>query len=269
MIRRIMISLDALLDTRLGVISNIDSDAAKHLVSSLTYWERNYDDWYKLTGGRVPNEVFQKAWAERGGENTRRTLDACFESGLSPFIYQCLAEADINMMSGMTPIEEEIGLAINIYPYDLSFQEKQELINIMQLKYGTELPVMVVSHSLEEMSPELLSSGYGMLVLYDFAEWFKIHHVAIVATLMSDFVVVHPKLFDRDPSELSLEQQKHEFLMFRLATQHNMDINYIDAGYFSLVNPRFSSNPEPLVRDVKEEEAAYDYIRLGDIKATP
>lgn len=269
MIRRILISLDALLDTRLGVIANINAEAAKNLVRSMDYWERHYDDWYKLTGGLVTNEQFRDAWLVRGGANTRKTLDACFETGLSPFLYQCLAEADINMASGMTPMDEEIGLAINVYPYDLSFGERRMIIDIMQEKYGSELPVMIVSHPIEEMTVELLSSGYGMLIIYDFAEWFKYHHVAIVGTLMSDFVVVHPKLFDRDPSELSIEQQKDEFLKFRLATQHNMDINYIDSGYFSLVNPRFSNDRPALVREPEDDVGELDIAALGAIKASP
>lgn len=270
MIRRILISLDALLDTRLGVIANLNSEAAKHLVRSDDYWHRHYDDWYKLTGGLVTNEQFREAWLARGGVNTRKTLDASFETGLAPFIYQCLAEADINMMSGMTPIDEEIGLAINVYPYDFTFAEKQMVIKIVQDKYGQELPVKIVSHSIDEMTVGLLDSDYGMLVLYDFAEWFEYHHVAIVGTLMSDFVVVHPRLFSVDPSELSMEERKNDLHRFRLATQHNMDINYIDSSYFSLVNPKISSSETPLVREIimEDETAGYDVDVLRGIKAS-
>lgn len=238
MIRRILISLDALLDTRLGVISRINPEAAKLLVTKPEYWERVYDDWFKLTEGMVTNEQFRDAWIERGGENTYDTYIASFETGLAPLIYQMLASADVNMLSGMTKLEDEIGLAINVYPYDFSFAERNELAQIFRDKYGSELNVSIVSHSLEELDVGLLAGSYGAMILYDFAEWFKIHHIAIVNSLMSDFAVIHPKLFDRDPSELTVEQQKSDMFRFRLATQHNMDINYIDTSYFSLMEFR-------------------------------
>lgn len=263
MIRRILISLDALLDTRLGVVSLLNQDAASHLVRTPDYWYRVYDDWYKLTGGLITNEQFREAWASRGGVNTQQTLTASFETGLAPFVYQLLVAADVNMLSGMTKEEDEIGLAINIAPYTFSLQEKQTLIEIMQAKYGRELSVTIVDHPIADLTVEVLSD-YGAMILYDFAEWFKIHHVAIVSVLMSDIAVIHPKLFDRDPSELTVEEMKHDFLRFRLATQHNLDINYIDTSYFSLVDITGKLEQEvevsPVPVDLPIDETACTYF---------
>ncbi|QBJ02729.1 hypothetical protein MZD04_gp203 [Pseudomonas phage Psa21] len=242
MIRRMLLSLDVLLDTRLGVIANLNSAAAKELVRTPLYWERDYDDWHKLTGGLITNEEFAEAYAKRGGENSAATLNASVETGMSPFIYQFLAEADINMIDGMTPHTDEIGLAINIAPYVMTPKERADLVDIIQLKYGRELDVKLVDYQMEELTVERLSDEFGGMIIYEFATWFKYHHVAIVGSLMSDFNVIHPKIFDVDPSELSLEEKKHNFYVFRLATQHNMDINYIDASYFSLINLRGMAN---------------------------
>ncbi|WDS62240.1 hypothetical protein [Pseudomonas phage D6] len=275
MIRRILIGIDELLDTRLGVIANISQEAAKLLVNNPGYWERDFDDWPKLTNGLVTKEAFEKAWAERGGDNSAATINASFETGLAPFLYQMLAEADINMMDGMTRSSDEIGLAINTAPYVMSPSERATMIEIIQLKYGRELNVKLVDYTIEELTVERLADEFGAMIIYDFANWFKIHHVAIVGVLMPDFNIVHPKLFDMDPSELTLEEKRHEFVKFRSFTQHNMDINWIDARYFSLINTRHSLAPP--TDDVDEDEIPQvglidedfrDLIRNG-IKASP
>jgi hypothetical protein len=275
MIRRILISLDVLLDTRVGVIAGISQEAATALVTNPLYWERDFDDWHKLTGGLITNEQFAEAYAARGGENSAKTLNASFETGMAPFLYQLLAEADINAMDGMTRDAHEIGLAVNTAPYVLSPNERADLVDIIQAKYGTELNVKLVEYTVPELTVQRLAEEFGGMIIYEFAEWFKYHHIAIVGALMSDFNVVHPKLFDRDPSELTLEEKKHDFFRFRLVTQHNMDINYIDSRYFSLINVK-SSLSAP-VGDAADHEATpvgeidpeFQALLRGEIKATP
>jgi len=275
MIRRILLGIDELLDTRLGVIANISQEAAAKLVSNPGYWERDFDDWEKLTDGMITKAAFDEAWANRGGENSAATINASFETGLAPFLYQMLAEADINMMDGMTRQADEIGLAVNTAPYTMSPSERATLIEIIQLKYGSELNVKLVEYTIEELTIERLADEFGAMIIYDFANWFKLHHVAIVGTLMPDFNIVHPKLFDRDPSELTLEEKRHEFVKFRSFTQHNMDINWIDARYFSLINVKHSLAPPMSDTDPEEfapvgaiDEDFRDLIRNG-IKASP
>lgn len=249
MIRRILIGLDVLLDTRLGVLSNLNKAAASALVTNPNYWERDFDDWFTLTGGLVTNDQFREAYELRGGANTAKTLNESFETGMAPFLYKLLAEADINMMDGMTKHTDEIGLAINVAPYVLAPNERQELVRIIQEKYGMELNVKLVDYHIHELTVERLADEFGGMIIYEFAEWFKYHHVGIVGTLMSDFNVVHPKLFDRDPSELTMEERKHDFFRFRLVTQHNLDINYIDARYFSLINAKASPKQDEFKPD--------------------
>lgn len=236
MIRRLLLPLDVLLDTRLGVMNNLDPTAAAILVKNPEYFERDYDDWFKLTKGRVTNESFKEAYAARGGVNSAATLNASFETGIAPFLYQLLAEADINTIDGMTPEGSEIGLAINISPYVLSIEERATLIDIVQIKYGKDLNVKLVDYAIHELTVERLADEFGGMVIYELAEWFQYHTEGITGALMSDFNVVHPKLFDTDPSELTIEERRQAMIGFRLITQHNLDINYIDARYFSLID---------------------------------
>lgn len=271
MIRYIMVDMDSLLDTRLGVISNISQEAAYNIAMNPNYIYRDFDDWYALSGGLVTNEEVAEAYAARGGANTRKTLDASFETGLAPFIYRVLAEADVNMMDGMTRAADEIGLAINIAPYHMDFKEREALIEIMRLKYGRELNIKIVTYHIHELTLQCLADEFGMMIQYDFIEWFKYHHEAITTSLMSDFNIVRPKLFDKDPSELTLDQRRHCFNGFRAVTQHNLDIEYIDAKYFSLIDMRtkLPDEPEPAPPEPLEIVGEFRDLLRGNISASP
>lgn len=236
MIRRILMSMDVLLDTRLGVMANLNKEAAAKMVANRDYYDREYDDWFVLSDGLVTNEQFADAYAQRGGINTAATLNASFETGIAPFLYQLLSEADINTIDGMTAEGNEIGLAINTAPYTLSISERADLVSIIQAKYGHDLQVKLVNYQLHELTVERLADEFCGLIIYEFAEWFKYHHLAITGALLSDFNVIHPKLFDADPSELTVDDRKQAMIGFRLITQHNLDINFIDAKYFSVID---------------------------------
>lgn len=256
MIRYMLIPLDCLLDTRLGVLSNLSKAAAHAVASNPTYWERDYNDWWTLSGGLVSNEAFNEAYAARGGANTAQTINASFETGIAPVLYRMLGDADINRLDGMTEEGNEIGIAINMYPFVFEPAVRLELIAIMQEKYGLDLHIKLVSHAMEDLTVPLLADQYGGMMIYDFPEWFKHHHEVILKSAMSDFNVIYPKLFDADPGELSIDDKKADLHRFRLITQYSMDFSYIDARYFSVVNVNSNSEVDEKVFYTAEQAEA-------------
>ncbi|BEG72417.1 hypothetical protein [Pseudomonas phage PA1C] len=237
MIKRILIPLDVLLDTRLGVMSTINKEAAERLVSTKEYWLRENDDWTTLTGGLVTTEQFKEAYANRGGDNSADTINASILTGISPFLMRILAEDHVNRMDNMGNPEDEIGLTINIWPYTLPGEVIDDLENIIQEIYGEEMPVEVVSHPLEELTPKFLDALYAMYITYDFHEWMHTHYLALSKVQMPCFNFIGPKLFERDVSKLTIEEKKFELFKFRVERLIHMDFEFIDAKYFSMIRP--------------------------------
>lgn len=229
-----MVDLDSLLDTRLAVIRNLNPEAAEYLVSSEEYWLREHDDWEKLTGGRVTNDQFKAAWATRGGENSADTLNASIETGLSPFILRLLAEANINARDNMAELSNEIGIAVNIAPYVMTLDERETLEEIIKLKYGSELPVRIYDIQLEDLTCVRLDAVCDMFITYQFIDWMHLHYEELAKATMPDFNMIGPKMFEKDPTTLSIAQKQREFFMFRITRLINMDIEWIDAMYFSM-----------------------------------
>jgi hypothetical protein len=60
----VLMSLDCLLDTRLGTVLGMSKEAYDILLKT-NYFDRNTDDFEAATGGVITNEEFQKAYAAR------------------------------------------------------------------------------------------------------------------------------------------------------------------------------------------------------------
>ena len=63
--KRILIDIDTLLDTRLGLLHTLNPEAVKRVVVNDRYWLRDYDDWEVLTEGLVTKSQFDDAWKQR------------------------------------------------------------------------------------------------------------------------------------------------------------------------------------------------------------
>lgn len=235
MIKRILVDLDVLLDTRLGVIRYIDAEAASYVVSNNEYWLRENDDWFKLTNGRITNEQFKEVYAKRG-EYSSEILNASVLSNIIPFLMRVLAEDNINRLDNMGNPDDEVGITVNYWPYDLPGETIEELKDIVREYYGN-IPVEVVSYSLETLEPKFLDALCSMYLTYSMHDWLYTHYLALSKVLMPDFNFIGPKLFEKDVSQLTIDQKKFELFKFKLERQVYMDFDFIDAQYFSMFKP--------------------------------
>ncbi|MFO5855226.1 hypothetical protein, partial [Klebsiella pneumoniae] len=55
--------------------------------------------------------------------------------------------------------------------------------------------------------------------------------------LMPDFTIIGPKLFEKDVSELAVEDKQFIIMDFQLKHKLNIDFDFIDAEYFSMFKP--------------------------------
>ncbi len=154
MIRRILLDIDALLDTRLGLLSQMNPDAASRLVQSNAYWERDYTDWERLTRGGVSNEEFEAAWVKRDIEVARQSI----MTGIIPVLMRIMAEYDQNMRDGV--VKDDLALEVNLYPYEFTDEEIEELTEILKGVFYQDLTITVCSRPLNELTPSVLNEHY-------------------------------------------------------------------------------------------------------------
>lgn len=234
MLKRILVPLDTILDTRLGVISGISSEAATRLTSSDHYWLREHNDWYKLTGGLITNEQFDKAYALRGGENTKQTISNSVLTGIVPFIIRIMGEFEVNSLNDLNAQLDEIALVVNYYPYVFNADELEVLEDSVKDIFGTNIILELISIPDTLLTPQLFDREFAMYIPYDSHEWIHQHHEALAQVRMPCFNFVGPKLFEKDVSKLTIDQKKAELTRFRLEKLIYMSFDFIDVKYFSM-----------------------------------
>lgn len=236
-LKRIYIDIDSLLDTRLGVLNMIAPEAAQRLMQGEAYWDRENDDWDKLTNGVVTNEQFKEAWDSRGGNNSANVLNGSVLSNLQPFVMRILTEDLINRANQMGDEIDDVGLTINVWPYALSLDEKEDMRDIAEYLFGATTHYEIVDIPLPEVTVGLLADKFAAAITYNFLEWIRMHHEDLGRARLNCFNFIGPRIFEQDVSKLSIDEKKTILDVFRLQYLMHMDFEFIDARHFSMFRP--------------------------------
>lgn len=230
--RTLLLDIDALFDTRLGTVAVHRPEAASALATNPAYFEREYTDWADLTQGVVDNDTFNAWYASRDETVLRRSM----VSGIITFLARLFAEHHRNIIDGLH--QDTLDIVINTYPYRVSDNEKTELIAILQDRiFFPDLGVDFCHLSLDELTPDHLDSHYSSAILYDFPTWMKKQCWALAKHPCYGLDMVVPKLFERDPRDLSVEERKKDILGCRISLVEYLSLNFIDAQHFSMLRP--------------------------------
>jgi hypothetical protein len=231
MIKKILIDLDTLLDTRLATLGALSTEALNYVVKHDAYWQREHTDWSVLTNGLVTNEQF----AERYRNRDDAILRTSTMTAIMTVLLQILAEIDANAIDGMH--ETDVGVEVNLAPYSPTHEEVEELQTILRMHYGQETIITFCNIPLKELTPAVLRERYSAVIMYGFHEWIVEHDVALMQARTPCFNFIGPKLFEKDPSRLTVEQKQEEFLRLKLFKLEFMDFEFVDARFMSMFRP--------------------------------
>ena len=227
----IYIDLDSLLDTRLGIISMLDETAVEAMVKAGHYWTRVYDDWEVLTEGKVTNTAFNEAWEQR----TNEVLRASMLTEIFGPLRNILTLYTQNIKEGH--VDKPLCMTVNMYPYTLSDDEQEGISEALKYHVGADFSVFFVSITDDELTPALLFSRYDAAFMYHFHKWIVKHGFALANQPTPDFVLMVPRLFTKDPTDLSQDAQKDEFLVTALQLRYYINLEFIGSHCFSMLHP--------------------------------
>ena len=211
--QRILLPIDAVLDTRLATIEKIDEAAALKLLEN-GYRTRCIDDFDTLTGGVISNSVFHEQYNARDIE----TLKLARVTGIAPLLNQLAHGLEVQGIQD--PNICEIVVHLNCWPYELP----QSVIDAFIVSVGayTSLStrVEVVNIPFEELTPKLLKEDYAAVFMYDFNRWQNYFVKQIVENKMPDVTIIAPMLFHtRVPTDAELADDDGEPLNPWAATE--------------------------------------------------
>lgn len=193
----ILIELDMLLDSRLGVISQMDINLADRILSR-GYVNRKTDNFTVLDPSFDIDE-YRRRYKARDVETLKESRCTPIAVVLNSITNQ-LEKQQIN-----TPLVSGITITVNIHPYRLTDEEKSVLVDMVSEYTSLTSDIKLIDLPLSNITPTYIKETYTAVFLYNFDEWLSIHRDALSVCKMPTVTMVAPALFvDKIPTQAEI-----------------------------------------------------------------
>lgn len=193
----IMVTMDALLDTRLATLFMMSPEKTQALLESGNYHSRTVDEFEGFD-----REEFKQRYAARDLHTLRHAMLTGVMRIINYFNKQTL-KAILN-----TPLMKQSRLELNIWPYvDLPDELTVPILNALRALTGDKIDIALVNYSYEELTPSYVQSSYVAMVMYDYWNWLEVHSVNknLVRTQIPNVALVGPQLIKDSESAEELK----------------------------------------------------------------
>jgi len=190
----VMADLDAVLDTRLGLLDLIDPNAALKAFESEDYYIRLVDDYSEICG--IGQDQFLNAWHQRSVEVLKRSM-------ITPVIFvlkSMLTQLELKALN--SPVAPNPILKVNYWPYELNKNEIEGIRKAIANYSGVTTRIDMVRYTPKETSLGKLKKGsYGGYFTYGFKDWLEGSLEDLRTVMDPRFQLFIPSVFPKDGVE--------------------------------------------------------------------
>jgi hypothetical protein len=245
-ITRIYVELDALLDSRIAVISSLDQRAAARLFNDPRYLNRASDDMGRIAKS-FTNEAYQAAYAKRDVDilvNSRLT-------GIVLLLGQMLAELEKN--ATRTPFTEDVELHVNTYPYVLDAEESHQLMLSIHARASLRAEIKIIHMPIHELTMTTVKAmDYAALLMYNARQWAELAMVKNEQEkiYLPAVTLMGPQLLKTEEMDLTKEDLTapdgtvwDPFDAVRLLLAELIHVEFLPIDLFCLIDPQEIEQP--------------------------
>lgn len=181
----LMVMLDCLLDTRIGVLFSFGEDKMSDVLNG-NYYTRQED---KFTG--IDPELFKQRYQTRNKETLKNTGVTKIITLLQEFVFKTLNQ------SLVTPHHMLPKIVLNTYPYDLSETEKETFVKVLMHYTKQKCQIEVIHKAPIELTPTFVKRHFSVMIMYHYVEWLEIHSQseAFKTVMCPEVTLIAPALF--------------------------------------------------------------------------
>lgn len=191
-ISALMITLDCLLDTRIGVLFSFGGEAIETALDE-KYYSRQED---KFTG--IDTDAFNERYQKRDKETLKNSGVTKMITLLQEFVFKTLNQ------SLVTPHHYLPKIVLNTYPYVLSEAEKETFAKVLIHYTGEKCQVELIHLSPEELTPVFVKRHFSVMIMYHYLEWIETHAKTEAFKTVScpDVTLMGPALYFNGPPKI-------------------------------------------------------------------
>jgi hypothetical protein len=182
------VELDCLLDTRLGALNYIDHEFAFEVSSNPSYYRRQVDRFSTKTHGAIDINLYKQIKSTRANDVLRASVMTRVPIVLGKLLsyqHQLADYAD----------SFDVGLTINVSPYQLSDAEKKAIEEIFTndvLFDGVRIDVVDIP--LTQVTVDYIEKNFVAMMLYDPTQWIETHQKDFLLAKLSNVSLYVPKI---------------------------------------------------------------------------
>ncbi len=184
----ILVSINSLLDTRLGTLIKINPDFAFNVTSSSPYYNRVIDVFEDEEYGRLDIELYNKVYETFKESIVRNSL----KTKLTSFLFELCNKLVMKAIDG--PIKSMVSIDVNLHPYKFTVEESKELIKTISESLNNQFIVNYVNISTENLTCDLVNNQYSSLIMYNYGDWFNYHTSRLRTRILKEIVLYAPRL---------------------------------------------------------------------------
>jgi hypothetical protein len=231
---KVYVTLDCLLDTRLGTLAQISQDTAVKALES-NYFAREIDVF-----PGVSRQEFRDAYAKRNVD----TLVASAATNVFLILQACVKGSLEDIALGGQ--NNGITFIVNYYPYQLEPEEVAEIRKMILLRTADVMEVEMVSVGNMFLTPTYCKENYAMMIIYDYVDWYEMHLDAIQKTPIPGVTLIAPALYHNEtPNDEVLrifdKENIHPFRSTEIASAAVISLKLLDVEVFCIdadIKPR-------------------------------
>lgn len=222
----IYISLDALLDTRMPLLSEIPGVELDKVLEN-GYFERRAETFFG-----VDKQVYDEAWANRD----ERVLIGALVSRTIGFINELVIK--LNSEAKVTPHHIGPKIILNTYPYVLAESEIEAIVAGLAVATKQASDVEAVHMTKEELTPEWCKENVAIMFMYDeYASWLDVQAEAFSKNRCTEVSLIVPGIyFIREPTKTELAEairtRMHPLREVELFTSVFINLRFQDIELF-------------------------------------
>lgn len=230
-----LVSLDAMLDTRLGTVAKLDQRYAYELLQN--NWHLRETDGFSHSAPNFTHEEYVSAYHMRDVD----TLRASVMTKLHEYILS-MFEDEIQQ-PGHASDDMRHGIYINTWPYVLDEETRVVLNDTMRELFPMMDDVVLVYIPMTTLSPEYIKQNdYRAVIFYELKDWLDCHYKALEKTPIPQNYLIVPALLEKkvNPEELTEElkgyhQHVGPHMAFEWIHVEYVAFRLIEPAWFSMV----------------------------------
>jgi len=229
----ILVSLDCILDTRLGTLAKIDPNKVDEILLTEDYHTRDTDVFEG-----IDNELYKKLYKSRD----TNTLANSMITNIMPLLRHLVSK--LNEQAVVRPYSDGAKIIVNLYPYKLKKEEQIEIGKAVASWMQGMAPVSLINMSPTQLSPYYCKNTFALMLMYDYEEWLEGNAELFYKTQMPEISMFVPAIYFNDkPSDVELAKMQNEsmspFQAMESLAKTIIDLTLIDVAFFSIFSEKF------------------------------